>query len=106
MRVDIDNLTEAELIELNHRIVERLKFLDSMRAHAEMMEFSIGEKVCFRRRGQEEIVGIVAKYNKKTVTVITEDGGAWNVSPHLIEKTKGSRGTVKKSGNAIELKAK
>ena len=106
MRINIDNLTENELIELNHRIVERLKFLDSMRAHAEMMEFSIGEKVCFRRRGQEEVVGIVAKYNKKTVTVITKDGGTWNVSPHLLEKTKGSRSTVKKSGNVIELKRK
>ena len=105
MRINIDNLTENELIELNHRIVERLKFLDSMRAHAEMMEFSIGEKIRFRRRG-EEVVGILAKYNKKTVTVITEEGQTWNVSPHLIEKTKAGKRTVRKSGNVIELKPK
>ena len=30
MRIDIGKLTENRLIELNHRIVERLKFLDSM----------------------------------------------------------------------------
>jgi len=27
MAIDIDKLSEEELIELNHRIVERLKFL-------------------------------------------------------------------------------
>lgn len=44
MKIDIDKLTEAELIELNHKIVERLKFLESMRAHSDMMAFSVGEK--------------------------------------------------------------
>ena len=49
MKIDIDTLTEKELIELNHRIVERLKFLESMRTHAEMMEFSVSsqsDRVC------------------------------------------------------------
>ena len=34
MKVDIDKLTEQELIDLNHRVVERLRFLNQMRAHA------------------------------------------------------------------------
>lgn len=34
MTPNIDHLTEAELIDLNRRIVERLKFLSQMRAHA------------------------------------------------------------------------
>ena len=29
MKIDIDSLSEDQLIELNHRIVERLKFLES-----------------------------------------------------------------------------
>ena len=37
MKIDIDQLTEAELIDLNHRIIERLRFLDQMRAHVEML---------------------------------------------------------------------
>lgn len=41
MRIDIDGLTEAELIDLNNRVVERLKFLRHMRAHSQMLEFSI-----------------------------------------------------------------
>ena len=30
MKIDIDKLTEAELIDLNNRIVERLRFLHQM----------------------------------------------------------------------------
>ena len=70
MKIDIDTLTEKELIELNHKIVERLKFLESMRAHAEMMEFAIGEKVSFSPPGRGDVTGILVKYNKKTVTVL------------------------------------
>ena len=50
MKIDIDQLTEAELIDLNHRIVARLRFLQQMRAHVEMLEFKIGDRVTFRLR--------------------------------------------------------
>ena len=33
MKIDIDKLSEAELITLNNRIVERLRFLNQKRAH-------------------------------------------------------------------------
>jgi hypothetical protein len=52
MRIDIDGLTEAELIDLNNRVVERLKFLRHMRAHAQMLEFSIGDRVSFQPDGR------------------------------------------------------
>jgi hypothetical protein len=29
---------------------------------------------------------MLTRYNRKTVTVITEDGGHWNVSPTLLRK--------------------
>ena len=106
MKIDIDKLTEKELIDLNNRIVERLKFLETMRAHAEMMEFSVGEKVCFHPLGRGMMVGVLVKYNKKTVTVLTEDGQKWNVSPHLLESVKDKRGAVKKAGNVIEINPK
>ena len=40
MTIDIDALTEAELIALNHRIVARLRFLHEGRAHAAMLDVS------------------------------------------------------------------
>lgn len=103
MKINIDKLTEKELIDLNHRVVERLKFLGSIRAHSEMMEFSVGEKVSFLSSRREEITGVLVKYNKKTVTVLTEDGQKWNVSPHLLMKVKESKTSVKKSGNVVEI---
>jgi len=45
--VDIDKMTHDELVALNHRIIERLKFLDSMQAHKNMMAFNIGARVSF-----------------------------------------------------------
>ena len=74
MRIDIDGPTEAELIDLIHRIVERLKFLNHMRAHAQMLEFRIGDRVSFQPEGRPVQVGMLTRYNKKTVTVITEGG--------------------------------
>ena len=46
-KINIDRLSEAELVDLHHRIVERLRFLEQMRAHARMLDFSIGDRVCF-----------------------------------------------------------
>jgi len=86
MKFDIEKLSEKELIELNRRIVERLKFLASLHQHTKMMEFNVGEKVSFEPMGREKQIGTLVKYNKKTVTIITEDGGHWNVSPYLLSK--------------------
>jgi hypothetical protein len=90
MKIDIDKLTEAELIDLNHRIVARLRFLNQMRAHVEMLEFKIGDRVSFRSSGQGRVEGMLTRYNKKTVTVITDDGRQWNVSPQFLRKVLSS----------------
>ena len=49
-----------------------------------MMEFSVGEKVRFNPPGRGEMVGVLVKYNRKTVTIVTDAGERWNVSPHLL----------------------
>ena len=87
MDIDIDKLKEAELIDLNHRIVARLKFLQQMRAHASMLEFSIGERVSFQPDGHGVLHGIIVKYNRKSVTIIAETGQQWNVSPGHLRKS-------------------
>ena len=74
------------MIDLNRRIVERLKFLAQMRAHARMLDFSVGDRVSFQPDGRPVLFGILTRYNKKTVTVITEGGEHWTVSPHLLRK--------------------
>ena len=88
MKINIEKLSEKELIELNHQIVERLKFLESMRAHNKMMEFNMGDKVSFEPPGREKQTGILVKYNIKTVSVLTDSGERWNISPHLLSKVR------------------
>ena len=104
MNIDIDQLTEAELLALHHRIVERLRFLEQMRAHGAMLEFSIGERVTFAPEGQASVTGMVVKYNKKTVTVITDDGQRGNVSPSFLSKAKPHEGATRK-GNVLPIKS-
>lgn len=41
----------------------------------------------------------LVKYNKKTVTVITESGQKWNVSPHLLSKVKNCAGKDKNAAH-------
>jgi hypothetical protein len=106
MKIDIDRLSEAELIDLNNRIVERLKFLQSVSAHVEMMEFRIGERVSFEPPGRGRVVGTLVKYNRKTVTVLTPEGQKWNVSPHFLSPVDEKAGPAKGQGNVIELKPK
>ena len=48
MTTDIDRLTEAELIDLNHRIVERLRFLQQMRAHKQIPHITQSTRHCRR----------------------------------------------------------
>ncbi len=84
MKIDIDGLTEAELTDLNHRIVARLKFLHQMRTHSKMLEFRIGQRVSFQPQGRDPLTGVIAKYNRQTVSVITENGQQWKVAPSFL----------------------
>lgn len=103
MKIDIDKLTEAELVDLNHRIVARLRLLHQMRAHTDMLEFKIGDRVTFRPPGQRQIEGMVTRYNRKTVTVITDDGQQWNVSPQLLSGRDSSAHGDTQESNVILL---
>lgn len=106
MEINIDKLTEPELVDLNRRIVERLKMMQQLKAHAAMMEFRVGEAVSFRDNSGDEVRGVLTKYNKKTVTVITDDGRHWNVSPTLLNKVEENDVVEVVPDNVIELKAK
>lgn len=83
MKIDSDRLNEPELIDLNRRIVQCPRFLQQMRAHARMLEFSIGDRVTFQPLGRPAVAGIVTRYNRKGVTVISAGGEQRNVAPQL-----------------------
>jgi hypothetical protein len=104
MEIDLEKLSEKELIELNNKIVARIRFLREMRTHSSMMAFNIGERVSFQPQGREQTFGTLTKYNRKTVTVITDDGEHWNVSPLLLSKVESK--SENKGAHVIALKRK
>ncbi|MFN0316169.1 MAG: hypothetical protein ACKVQA_14165 [Burkholderiales bacterium] len=101
--IDIDKLTEAQLIDLNNRVVARLKFLSEMRAHASMLKFRIGERVAFQPDDRPEVVGVITKYNRKSVTVITDSGQQWNVAPTFLRSASSQYGAAPTRGRVIDL---
>ena len=104
MKIDIDKLNEDELIDLNNRIVARLRFLNQMRAHSQMLDFRIGDRVTFQPEGRPPLFGIITRYNKKTVTVITDSGQHWNVAPGLLRKASSGDGTETNNAKVVQLR--
>lgn len=101
--IDIDTLTESELIDLNHRIVERLRFMQQARAHVGMLRFRIGQRVSFEPDGRGPMTATVVRYNQKTVTVVTADGQRWRVSPALLREEAADANTLE---NVVRLPRK
>jgi hypothetical protein len=99
-RINIDHLTEAELIDLNHRVVQRLRLMSQVHAHKAMLEFRIGDRVTFEPEGGTPVFGILTRYNKKSVTVITDDGHRWNVSPRFLRLAESTVEAVKTQAGA------
>jgi hypothetical protein len=106
MKIDISGLTEAELIDLNNRVVERLKFLHQAQAHSRMLDFKIGDRVSFQPEGRPAVIGMLTRYNKKTVTVITDSGEHWNVAPHFLRRVEESPTNEARDPNVIPIKRK
>lgn len=103
MQIDIDRLTEDELIQLNQRVVARIKILRSMHAHAEMLRFNVGQTVSFEPPGRDRQIGTLIRHNRKTVSVLTEDGQKWNVSPHLLSPVKDVTNKNSGTGRIIDI---
>ena len=84
----------------------RLRFLAQMDTHATMLEFRIGERVTFHPDGRPPVTGMISRYNKKTVSIVTDDGHRWNVAPQLLQRAT-PRALVKPdAGNVIEISRK
>jgi hypothetical protein len=104
MKIDIDKLSEEELVDLNHRIVERLRFLSQMRAHSKMLNFRIGERVTFHPEGRPVLAGVITRYNKKILTVITDSGQHWNVAPGLLRKAVSTDSADTRTSKVVRLR--
>ena len=96
MHINIETLTESELIALNHRIVTRLRELKGAQTKRQLKEFTFGDYVVFTKENGDPIEGMVVLCLKSTVTIIDDDEQHWKVSPGLLNKIKVPRGFVPK----------
>ena len=83
MNINIDNMTQDELLALNRRVLARLKLLEQHDTLNSMVKFEVGQRVSFDPDGRIR-TGILIKFNPKTVLVLTEEGQRWKVSPQLL----------------------
>ncbi len=88
MSIDIDTLSREELVELNDRVIERLKYLDTVHAQQAMMTLNIGSQVSFDSPRHGRVFGTVIKFNRKTVVVLTEDRVQWRIPPDILTPIK------------------
>jgi hypothetical protein len=70
-----------------------------------MLEFEIGDRVWFEAEGRRGVIGILTRDNRKTVTVITDGGQRWNVSPTLLRRADDARASDVAAPNVIPLRA-
>ena len=106
MKIDITQLTEEELVTLNRQIVEHLRFLQQVRAHTKMLEFRVGDRVSFQPDGRPTLFGVLVRYNRKTVTVLTDGGEQWNVSPGFVRRVVDVTPSTNEGENIVRLPKK
>lgn len=83
-QINLNELSPSELKELNRRVVERLKYLGSVKMMHSMNRLHLGQRVCFETE-YGTITGVLTKLNQKTVNVSGDDGTDWRVSPSLVK---------------------
>jgi hypothetical protein len=83
MSLDLAQLSEEELVELNRRVVERLRLIRAARNLTTLARFSVGMAVEFETDEGRVIRGTVARLNQRTATVVSASG-SWRVSPSLL----------------------
>ena len=102
---DLDPREVLELRRLRERLSHGVLHLEVCHGVLAITRFKIGDRVAFQPSGRGEVTGMLTRYNRKTVTVITDDGQQWNVSPRFIRKV--ARETKPASSqNVIELRKK
>lgn len=84
------HMGEEDLRYLNRMVVERLNLLAQARSTVQLAQFAEGDRVCFTTNDSTEKHGVVLRLNKKTASLLTDDGQNWKVSPMLLRKTTGT----------------
>ena len=99
-------LARAVSVVREARIVARLKYLQEARTHHQMLSFNVGDRVRFHPPGHDPKTGVIVKYNRKTVTVLTDDQHQWNVAPVFLSRVVDAESADTGSAQVIRLPTK
>ena len=69
-----------------------------------MLEFKVSDRVTFQPDGREPVEGVLTRYNRRTVTVVGDDGRQWNVAPGFLSKAAPPRPASRGRSNVIALR--
>ncbi|NLY26842.1 MAG: hypothetical protein GX049_04750 [Alcaligenaceae bacterium] len=81
------HMSEEDLRYLNHMVVERLNLLAQAKSTMQLAQFAAGDRVNFTASDGSVKFGTILRLNRKTVSLVTDDGQQWKVSPVLLRKT-------------------
>jgi len=83
------HMSEADLLYVNRMVVERLNLLAQAKSTVQLAQFAEGDRVSFTAHDGTLKNGRIMRLNKKTVSLVTDDGQQWKVSPALLRKSTG-----------------
>src|SRR6516225_8142263 len=75
MSIDLTRLSEDELLDLNRRIVERLRLMRSARQLVDLARFTVGMRVEFTTEDGRTLQGEITRLNRRTATVCCNPSG-------------------------------
>lgn len=76
-----------ELIKLNKYVVKRIRLISDTKVMEKVQDFELLENVYFFDDSGNRVDGTVIRLNKKTVTIKTDSGMKWRVSPHFLKRS-------------------
>ncbi len=80
------HMGEADLLFINKLIIERLHLIRQAKSTVALAQFSVGDHVAFKDNLDRWQFGVIEKLNKKTASVVTDQGERWKVSAGLLRK--------------------
>lgn len=80
---ELESLNEQELRILYQKVLDRILLLANDRTKEQLEKFQVGQIVWFLHSGKQ-VYGEVIKCNRKTVSVLADDGVRWRVAPSFL----------------------
>ncbi len=90
----VNHLGEQDLLALNQLIAERIKVVRAEKKVQSMAAFEVGDAVFFTDKQQQRVDATVLRLNKKTLSLVTDDGERWNVAPELCQINEPTTGDL------------